>query len=90
MKITEVIKIPIYIYASHLYYGEIYLSDERLDYDVLYCEQCSDSDWEVGVANSYEEALNIIKEYYMLEQEDNIDEDLDEKLQKWFRKGDKK
>lgn len=89
MKITEVIKMPIYIYASHIY-DEIYFTDARLDYDILYCEQCGDSDWEVGVADSYEKAVNIIKEYYMLEQEDNIDEDLDERLQKRFRKGDKK
>ena len=35
-----------YIYESHL--GGLYTSDEALDYDYLYCEECGDSDTEVG------------------------------------------
>lgn len=46
---------PIYIYKSHM--GEIYFSDNEYDVDDLYCEQCGDSDWLIGVANTIKEAL---------------------------------
>lgn len=36
----------IYIYESHL--GGYHASDEPLDYDVLYCEECGDADTLVG------------------------------------------
>lgn len=32
----------IYIYESHL--GGLYVETEELDYDMLYCEECGDSD----------------------------------------------
>lgn len=32
-----------YLYENHL--GGIYFTDEEFDYDMLYCEQCNDSDW---------------------------------------------
>ena len=35
-----------HIYESHL--GGIYTTDEPQDWDDLYCEQCGDSDWEIG------------------------------------------
>lgn len=35
-----------YVYESHL--GGIYITDEKLDINKLYCEECGDSDWELG------------------------------------------
>ena len=32
-----------YIYECHM--GGLYTSDEPLDYEDLYCEECGDSDW---------------------------------------------
>lgn len=32
-----------YIYQNHLH-GYVYITSEELDYDVLYCETCGDSD----------------------------------------------
>lgn len=46
--------IKIYIYEGHM--GNLYTSDEPLDYDELYCEQCGDSDWLLGYAETKEEA----------------------------------
>ena len=48
-----------YIYESHL--GGLYTSDEYLDYDDLYCEQCGDSDWLIGYATTKEEAWKFLK-----------------------------
>lgn len=49
-----------YIYQGHL--GSLYTSDEYLDYDDLYCEQCGDSDWLIGYATTREEALELLKD----------------------------
>ena len=49
-----------YIYESHL--GGLYTSDEYLDYDDLYCEQCGDSDWLIGYAATKEEAWKLLKD----------------------------
>ena len=49
-----------YIYQGHL--GGLYTSDEPLEYDDLYCEECGDSDWLVGYANTREEAWNLLKD----------------------------
>ena len=35
-----------YLYESHL--GGIYITDNMLDRDRLYCEDCGDSDWLIG------------------------------------------
>lgn len=35
-----------YVYESHL--GGIYILDEELDYEELYCEECGDYDYELG------------------------------------------
>ena len=50
-----------YIYESHL--GGLYTSDEYLDYDDLYCEQCGDSDWLIGYADTRKEAWNLLTDY---------------------------
>ena len=49
-----------YIYESHL--GGLYTSDEYLDYDDLYCEQCGDSDWLIGYAATKEKAWELLKD----------------------------
>ena len=48
-----------YIYESHM--GGLYTSDEPLDYEDLYCEECGDSDWLIGYAETREEAWNLLK-----------------------------
>lgn len=47
-----------YIYESHL--GGFYASDEPLDYDMLYCETCGDSDFLLGYADTVREALDVL------------------------------
>ena len=49
-----------YIYESHL--GGLYTSDEYLDYNYLYCEQCGDSDWLIGCATTRAEAWELLKD----------------------------
>ena len=49
-----------YIYQGHL--GSLYTSDEYLDYDDLYCEQCGDSDWLIGCATTRAEAWELLKD----------------------------
>lgn len=49
-----------YIYESHI--GSLYVSEEDLDYEDLYCEQCGDSDWLVGYAETREEAWELLKD----------------------------
>lgn len=49
-----------YIYENHL--GGLYVSDDWLDYDDTYCEECGDSDWLVGTAETREEAWNLLKD----------------------------
>lgn len=49
-----------YIYESHM--GSLYTSDDILDYDDLYCEQCCDSDWLIGHAETKEEAWELLND----------------------------
>ena len=49
-----------YLYNSHL--GGLYTSDEELDYDYLYCEQCGDSDELIGSFSTIQDFWNLIKE----------------------------
>ena len=50
-----------YFYESHL--GGIYYSEEALDYEYLYCEQCGDSDNELGYFETSDEAKESLIEY---------------------------
>lgn len=50
-----------YIYESHL--GNLYTSIYELDYDELYCEQCGDSDWLIGYADTKKKAWNLLTNY---------------------------
>ena len=49
-----------YIYQGHM--GGLYTSDEPLDYEDLYCEECGDSDSLLGYAETKEEAWNLLKD----------------------------
>ena len=49
-----------YIYEGHM--GSLYTSDELLDYNDLYCEQCGDSDNLIGYADTKEEAWALLKD----------------------------
>ena len=49
-----------YIYESHM--GGLYTSDEPLDYEDLYCEECGDSDRLIGYAETREDAWNLLKD----------------------------
>lgn len=49
-----------YIYQEHL--GGLYTSDEYLDCDDLYCEQCGDSDWLIGYATTRAEAWELLRD----------------------------
>lgn len=49
-----------YIYEGHM--GNLYTSDESLDYEETYCETCGDSDWLVGYADTREKAWELLKE----------------------------
>ena len=49
-----------HVYEHHM--GHLYTSEYPLDYDVLYCEECGDSDWLIGEANTREEAWELLKD----------------------------
>lgn len=49
-----------YIYQGHL--CGLYISDEPLDYEDLYCEECGDSDSLIGYAETRAEAWNLLKD----------------------------
>ena len=49
-----------YIYESHM--GGLYTSDEPLDYEDLYCEECGDSDQLIGYAETREDVWNLFKD----------------------------
>ena len=47
-------------YSSHM--GGIYPMSYEQDYDDLYCEECGDSDFYLGEADSFEEAWDLVKD----------------------------
>lgn len=55
-----------WVYEGHM--GSIYARDEHLSYDDLYCEECGDNDWEIGRAETREEAKKLLEDvgYYEL------------------------
>lgn len=60
-----------YIYESHL--GGLYATEESLDFDLLYCDQCGDYDHELGYFESRTKArkalwkLNLYSSEYIKE-----------------------
>lgn len=49
-----------YLYDSHL--GGIYSTDELLDIDNLYCDECGDSDWEIGYYEDLSDLWQLVKD----------------------------
>ena len=49
-----------YIYEGHM--GSLYTSNYELSYDERHCEQCGDTDWEIGYANTRAEAWELLKD----------------------------
>ena len=49
-----------YIYEGHT--GCLFTSEDELDYDQRYCEQCGDSDWEIGYATTRAEAWKLLED----------------------------
>lgn len=51
----------LYVYENHL--GGYYTTKTQLTLDEEHCEQCGDSDWYLGTAETEEEAERIYEEY---------------------------
>lgn len=49
-----------YIYEGHM--GSLYVSDDIIDDDDLYCDVCGDSDWLIGFATNRSEAWDLLKD----------------------------
>jgi hypothetical protein len=49
-----------YIYEGHT--GYLFTSEDELDYDQRYCEQCGDFDWEIGYATTRAEAWKLLED----------------------------
>ena len=49
-----------YLYNDHM--GGLYISDEALDYDHLYCKTCGDSDMLLGSFTTIQDFWNLIKD----------------------------
>lgn len=49
-----------YIYESHM--GGLYVYDDELDFEDLYCEECGDFDFLLGYAETREDAWNLLKD----------------------------
>lgn len=48
-----------YLYESHL--GNLYTSEEQIDPEELYCEECCDYDWELGHYDDLNELWCLVK-----------------------------
>lgn len=48
-----------YIYEGHL--GNLYVSNNKLNFNDLYCETCGDWDRLIGKAQTKEEAFNLFQ-----------------------------
>lgn len=48
------------VYQNHL--GGFYFEELELDDDYLYCDQCGDSDYHLGHADTWEDVLDLITE----------------------------
>ena len=76
--------IEIYIYEEYM--GDLYTSNELLDYDVLYWKQHGESDSLIGYAETKEEAWNLLKnntdgwdyDYIWNFINENFDDDMEE------------
>ncbi|MBR0091392.1 MAG: hypothetical protein IJP92_06815 [Lachnospiraceae bacterium] len=51
-----------YIYSNHLS-GGVFFSDEKIPEEYLFCDQCGDSNQEIGEAGTFFEAWQLIYAY---------------------------
>ena len=49
-----------YLYEGHM--GNLYTTDDELDFDKLYCEQCGDSDWPIGSFETVKDFWKLVKD----------------------------
>lgn len=47
------------VYESHL--GGIFFTEDLLDWEDLYCDECGDSDRHLGCADTWEEVVDLLK-----------------------------
>lgn len=64
-----------YIYEGHM--GSLFVSDEVLDYEQLYCETCGDSDTLIGYADNREYAERLLKSHKDIFDESYIEKFID-------------
>lgn len=72
--------------------GGLYTLDWQQDFGDLYCEECGDSDWEIGKAETRVEAKKLLKtsKYYDLYGKEYCEQFLDENFGKIRKKPVKK
>jgi hypothetical protein len=70
------------VYESHL--GGIYFSEDVLDWDELYCDECGDSDTHLGHANTWEEVISMLKWGWEEDDEFKYDQEYVNDLKKEF------
>lgn len=58
----------VYVYENHL--GGLYTSDDYIPFDELYCEQCGDSDWEIGAFDTFEDFLKSYADNIYVDDDD--------------------
>lgn len=49
-----------YLYENHL--GGLYISDEQMSHEELYCDACNDYDFEIGQYSNIKEFWDLIKD----------------------------
>lgn len=74
-----------YIYENHM--GGIYATECEQDYESLYCEQCGDSDWLIGQADTRQEAWELLRDDTNINGSGGYDYEYIRKcLDEWFPK----
>lgn len=62
-----------FYYQSHM--GGIYLSDEEIPTERLYCDECYDSDWLIGEYETFEDFLrDRCEDIIVMRDEETIDQ----------------
>lgn len=58
----------VWVYEGHL--GGLYTSDYQEDPKSLYCEQCGDSDWEIGCFETFADFLEYYADHICVDEGD--------------------
>lgn len=61
-----------YIYESHL--GGFYVTKDEIEPEWLHCDQCGDSDWPIGCAETKEEAFKLITDWFDMKEKKDKDD----------------